>query len=733
MFDDFCPKWIVEPAKNAVYAQDFQVQPQIMQILKSRGIDKFYLHQARAIKLVEQKKSIVLMAPTSAGKTECYMIPVVQTALRSKTALMIFPTKALSRDQFARIREFAILGVRSEVYDGDTPQSKRKKIRSDLPHVIITNVDMLHFMLSNSQLWSEFFSKLELVVIDEVHAYSGILGAHVANLMWRLKRICKNYKQQNNKLHAQKKLFDLQDEIQITEQLQFILSSATVGNALDFSQNICNEKLELVIGDSAPRTKINHAIINLDEQSMITTCLKLAQEARMKTIIFANSHNVAERLALIGKKNLMDIEVYRSGIDTQQRRSIEAGFRSSRIKMLATTSALELGIDVGDAQLAIMAGFAGTITKMKQRTGRIGRKGQQAYSVLVARQTPLDQYYANNEHEYLYGQPEDCFANMYNENIRKMHLLSACKDKVLSQNEVLDKDIEILQQLCKQGFLREFAKNYMSTAQGTIAIRKMSLRNAGKRVRIFDEDRKKIIGERELSMAIAELYPGAIYLMGAKKYQCNNLDITRGQAVVSEINQDDTIFTQALREKNAEITKVIEESKWNNVELGWGDVHIVDEVYGYIVKDVFSGATISKTEIDEPIVHEYDTCGFWADWDVYADQSAQYASGLHAIEHVSIAMMPAISGADSTEIGGISYPDGRIIYYEGVEGGVGLSQILVKKYEKCINMAHERLKKCECENGCPKCVYSPQCSNNNFYIDKKKAIEIIEKAIHKNY
>ena len=735
MLDDFSPRWIVEKARKAKYAEDIEIAPPILEILNSRGIKKLYSHQAEAIKKIREGKNIVLMAPTAAGKTECYMIPVVEAALSGRTSLLIFPTKALSRDQWARIREFALLGVRAEVYDGDTPASKRSKIREDMPHVIITNVDMLHFMLSNSRLWSDFFSRLSIVVIDEAHAYSGILGAHVANVIWRLKRLCAGTRESASPKARQGTLFDLSYSGGTkfkSDKIQFVLSSATIGNALEFCNKLCGEELEIVIGDGAPRGKINHAIVNMEGESVVTTCLKIAKEIGKKTIIFANSHNMAERLAITAKKIGMDVRAYRSGISAQERRELEAGFHSGRIKCLAATSALELGMDVGDAQLAIMAGIPGTVTSMKQRAGRVGRKGQESYSIMVARQSPLDQYYAGNPQMCLDGKAEDCYANMHNENVRAMHILSACKDRVLNLDEIEKGEVKILEKLESEGLVRNFGSSYMSTKDGTIAIRKMSLRNAGRRIRIFDIEEKKIIGEREISMAIGELYPGAAYLLGGKRFESEELSLERGQAAVREIFGEETTYTQALKEKNAEITKIRGEARWNNIELGWGDVHIVDEVHGYTVKDVFSGAVLSKHSIDTPIVYEFDTQGFWADWDVYADGSAQYSSGLHAIEHVNIAMMPAMTGADSNEIGGISYPDGRIFYYEGVEGGVGLSELVMKRYGECMEMSLERLKTCRCENGCPKCIYSPQCGNSNFYLDKNKAVELLKKAINKN-
>lgn len=705
MLDEFCVDWHVEEKKGAQYGE-VELGETVRSVLEGRGISKLYAHQAEAIKKVRNGKNIVLMAPTAAGKTECYMVPVVEAALRGETSLLLFPTKALSRDQWARMREFAMLGVRSAVYDGDTSQHERGKIRGDLPHVIITNVDMLHFILAHNGKWNDFFARLKYVVVDEIHAYSGVLGSHVANLMWRLKRICKN-------------------------KPQFIVSSATISNALEFGKKICGEKeFELIEGRGAPKGKVLHAIIN-GGGSVVGASLKVAKEIGKKTIIFANSHNMAERLALAGAGAGMEISVYRSGLPQSQRRELEGAFHSGRIKYMAATSALELGMDVGDADLAVLAGFPGTITRFKQRVGRVGRKGQDAYAVFVAQSGALDQYYAQDPKLYLQGESEGCYANPKNEYVRSQHILAACRDKAVEEEEISEDDLQICKKLLDENMLRRFGGALIPTKEGHAKIRNMSMRNAGRRVKIYDEGKKRFLGERELSMAIGELYEGAVYLIGGKKYLSLGMDVGTCEARLRPYKDDGGEYTQAIKEKSAQIIEVEEEREWNGIELKLGKVHIGENVGAYMVKDAFSGEILSKKQLDSPLDYEFDTNAFWADWESYCDGTESFAEGLHALEHVSIAMMPAISGADGAEIGGISFPTGRIVYYEGVEGGSGLSEIVMPRYEECIKMSQRRLETCKCEKGCPSCILSPQCANSNYLLNKESALELCKKALGK--
>ncbi len=740
MLDSYSPKWFEEPPHEAQFADPPPIDPKILEILNRRGIKKLYSHQKKAIEAIREGKNIVLMAPTASGKTECYMIPVVEAAMRGESSLLIFPTKALSRDQWSRIREFMQLGVRAEVYDGDTAQGQRQKIRNRMPQVLITNFDMLHYMLGNLRIWNEFFYNLRYVVVDEVHAYSGTLGSHVANVLWRLKRVLQKKEEWKGLAKGKTKQLSVGDFIELDpsaakapggkHKLQFIVSSATIGNAPEFASKICSEKeFVLIEGTGSPRGKTMHAVISERDESVVTTSLKVAKEINRKTIIFGNSHNMVERLGMVGRRIGMDVAVYRSGLPSEDRRNLEAGFHSGRVNILAATSALELGMDVGNADAAILAGFPGTVTRLRQRIGRVGRKGQDSYAVLVARDNPLDQYYAANPEVYLLGKPESCNAKPDNPFIRSIHLLSAARDIPLDEGDLHEGDEKLVRELMEKGLLHRLGDMIIPTPEGTQKIRTLSLRNCVRQVRILDKHTKKQMGEREESIAISELFPGAIYLIGGKRYVSRGLDLDEAVAYLEPAGDDDTYHTQATRTEHAEVIGVEEERYWNEVKLTRGSVHITHEVNGFVVKDSLNGQSVGRRELDEPLVYEFDTQAFWADWDYLANGTASFGEGLHALEHVSIGMMPALSGADAAEVGGISNPYGRIFYYEGSAGGSGVSEIVFKRYAECIRMAYERLKACPCKKGCPSCIFSPQCGNNNRYLDKDEAIKIAKDGL----
>ncbi|NYZ60689.1 DEAD/DEAH box helicase [Candidatus Micrarchaeota archaeon] len=709
MLEDFSPIERTEPARKPVFS-DYPLQPFIKGVFEDRGITKLYEHQAKGIQLVKEGKNVVVVAPTAGGKSEVFIVPAVEAALRGESTLLLYPTKALARDQLERLLEFRIYGVRTEVYDGDTSQNSREKIRANPPQVIISNVDMLHFILLHNRLFTSFFEKLKYVVLDEIHIYSGVLGSHVYNILWRLKRLMrKKYKR----------------------EIQFIATSATVGNAKGFAEEIVGEKFELVEGTSSPRSEYHHFIIN-PEDSYLVASLKVAQEIGKKALIFGNSHSTVERMGLIAEGMGLDLRVYRSGLSQEERRNVEKEFKEGKVRFLASTSALELGMDIGDTDVVILAGFPGTVTRVKQRLGRSGRKGQQAYGVFVAKENPLDQYYVENPDQYLYGDPENCFVNPKNGKIRKSHILSAAKDMMYSPEEI-DEDISpILASLEEEGMVKKWGSLVSITKEGAKKVRTLNIRGIGESVRIFDSSRQKFIGERDSHMAIGELFEGAIYLHGGRAYMSQKLDLEGMTATVEPLGRKVEEYTHALRTKEAEVVEHIETRDCLGHPLSFGKVHIVDTVYGFAIKDAYSSTRLGEHHFETPYIHEFDTYAIWLDLDDLVPIIQNFGDGLHAFEHVSISMMPAITGADPKEIGGISYPTGRMYVYDGVPDGNGITRIVFNKFEAVAQMALDRFEKCTCEKGCPKCILDPMCGNDNRHLSKEGGKIIAEELLKKH-
>lgn len=706
MLEEYHPIEEIEPAREAQYS-DFPLSSTIKNVFSSRGIDHLYRHQAEGILQVQEGKNVVVVAPTAGGKSEVFIVPAVDGAVNGENTLLLYPTKALARDQHLRFSEFALYGVRTETYDGDTSQGKREKIRANPPQIIISNMDMLHFILLNNRLFTKFFEKLKYVVLDEVHTYSGIFGAHASNVLWRLKRLIKK---------------------KFNRDIQFIATSATVGNAKEFCEGLCGEEFVLVEGNSSPRAEFHHLLVSPQESYSVAS-LRIADELGRKALIFGNSHSLVERMGLMASRMNIPLAVYRSGLRQDDRRRVESDFKAGRIKYLATTSALELGIDIGDTDVVVLAGFPGTITRVRQRIGRCGRKGK-GYGIFVAKESPLDQYYVENKNEYLHGEPENCYINPKNENVRKLHTLSAAKDLMFSPEEVDEETLKIIESLEEEELLKKWGNFYSITKEGAMRARLINLRSAGASVKIYNSENEKRIGERGIGMAIKELFEGAIYLHGGRAYFSKKLDLEKMEAWVEPMDRQVEEYTSALSNKSAEVVEELASRECLGHKLFFGKVHITEEVYGFIIKDVFGATKISEHTFETPYIYEYDTYALWLDVEDMVYDIPEFGDGLHAFEHVSISMMPAITGADPKELGGLSYPSGRMYVYDSVEDGNGVTQVVFSKFEKIVQMTKDRLEKCDCEKGCPKCILDPMCGNDNRYLNKESGKLIAEKLLN---
>jgi DEAD/DEAH box helicase domain-containing protein len=685
---------------------DCEVPKQLQFVLGNRGIKKLYRHQCEGIGKIQDGKNVVVAAPTASGKSEIFIIPIVQAALLGKCCLVIYPTKALSRDQLARWREFALLGVQSSVYDGDVTQHQREKIREAKPQIVVTNIDMLHHMLMHARLFEWLWQNLSFVVLDELHTYSGALGSHAANIIWRTKRLSRIFGGKEKKL-------------------QFVCSSATIANPQDFASRLFGEDFELVSAEGAPSSGVKSIIAVPQGESYTTASVKIAKELGRRSLIFGNSHNVVERLGLIARDAGYPLAVYRAGLDAAERKRLESSFRNGFVSSLATTSALELGIDIGGVDGVILCGHPGTSTQVRQRIGRAGRRGEEAVAVFVPRDSPLDQYFADNPDQYFDGKPESCYLNERNPQIERNHLLAASRDHPLRAEELDSERAALAESLLQHNLLKKWGERLIPSKDGIEIAKRMGIRSSGESISIVDASTKKEIGEREEYMAMRELFEGAIYLHGGARFESVRLDLENKKAYVERVAHGSSEYTSALHSKEAEVIEELAKRQVLGRKLAYGRLLIRDSIEGYTVKDYFQGRALSRHFFEEPLQYEFETLGIWCDFED-GMASANFANGLHALEHVLIGMMPAVSGAASAEIGGISYPLGTMFVYDGVAYGSGVTKIVFDRYAEVFEMAKDRLEKCECEAGCPKCIFSPQCGNDNRYLDKKAAKEIAE-------
>ncbi len=699
----------IEGEKSAVFGTA-ACDNSIMEVLKSRGIEKFYLHQSNAIQKSLDGKNIVLSAPTASGKTECYLVPAITSALKGERTLLVFPTKALSQDQLGRFLEFSMLGVSTAVYDGDTPDSERKRIRANPPHILITNFDMLHHMLLNNRLFKGFFSSLRYVVIDELHYYSGTLGSHASAIISRLARVASRHG---------------------SAGIRFICTSATIRNPAEFAKSICNAEFEAISSQGAPASSVEHYFARVTEKSYVSSALSIAKKLGVRFLIFGNSHSVVERIGLMAKSSGFPLEVYRSGLEYSKRRQIERDFKSSKITGLATTSALELGMDIGNVDAVILAGFPGTISRLKQRIGRAGRRSRKAVSVFIPRDNPLDQYYYENQTEYLFGEPESCYSNVQNEKVLSMQIPCAARDFPISSKENLPDHWkhEILA-LKDQGVLIQWGDFYIPSARTVRKMSTQSIRSIGKNISIIDIEMNKEIGSRPFGMACRELFTGAIYLSEGCQYESVAFDSSKSKAFVKKLGGFEPIFTQALVSKELSDEISIKSRQIGGISLNFGTVKVKEDIDSYSTKDMYSLSTKSTSYLEDPILNEFGTNAIWFDIDPsFADANNKtfehFAYGLHGAEHIMINMLGTVCYCEPNEIGGLSLPNGRVYIYEGTEGGSGVLEAAYHNFEQVASAALERIIKCKCSDGCPKCVLDHMCGNNNRYLSKKGAVSIL--------
>ncbi len=667
------------------------VEKEVEYMYNALGITYFYEFQRRAVEKIKEGKNVLISAPTASGKTEAFIYAALKNFKENKATLIIYPTKALSRDQLKRFSTLKLYGIRAEIYDGDTPSSKRAKIRENPPHILLTNFDMLHFILLNHKKFHKFFEKLETMIIDEFHTYTGVFGSHVGNIIRRAKRLL-------SKVYKKK--------------LQIVLSSATIENPSEFSRSLIGEEFEIIKGRG--RGKVAHHLIINSNESYLTTTLRIAKilsKKKIKSLIFANSHASVERLGLLAKNMGISARVYRAGFTKKEREKLEIEFKRDKEGVLISTSALELGIDIGDVNAVVLAGFAGTINSTKQRLGRAGRKGF-GLAIFVARENPLDSYYSEYPELYIFKGGESCYANPNNEYILKPHLISMAKETLIKEGEIEHE--ELLKELVKEKLLQKFGVFYAPTKEGVKFARKISIRGIGDEIKIIY--RGKIIGSREKNLAISELYEGAIYLHNTKFFISKGIDMEKGVVEVEEFNEE-KYYTKPLSEKSAEIIEVYKEKKFGDIRLSLGKVEITNNVYGFLLKDLFSNTTLGEHEFETPYSYEMESNSLWIDFEELPE-IRNVGEGLHAYEHVAISMSPLLTGSDDKELGGISYSDGRIYIYEGIPGGIGLVDVLFRRFEELARHTKKRLESCKCEFGCPKCILDPMCGNDNRFLSK---------------
>jgi DEAD/DEAH box helicase domain-containing protein len=719
----------VMPAKAATWSDLERPLPdELNDIMQQVGIQRLYRHQAAGIDMVRSGQHVVVATPTASGKTLIYNLPLFEKVLADAAtrALYVFPLKALAQDQLRAFETMAsfckTIKPSARIYDGDTSAWHRKRIRSAPPNVILTNPEMLHLaVLAHHPQWVAFLSGLKLVVVDEVHTYRGVMGSHMAQVFRRFLRVCRYY----------------------GSLPTFIFSSATIGNPEQLATQLTGLPVSTVTQSGAPQGKRHVVFIDPYEGPAQTAILllKAALHRGLRTIVYTQSRKLTELIAIWAQNRSGEfadrISAYRAGFLPEERRSIEARLSSGELLAVISTSALELGIDIGDLDLCILVGYPGTVIATWQRGGRVGRSGQESALVLIAGEDALDQYFMRNPHDFFERQPEAAVVNPYNPEILMKHLTCAAAELTLRLDDPLlsEKPVEkAVLQLEASGDLLRSGDGKAFYASRKVPHRTIDLRGAGSQFRIEKTDTGENTGEIDGFRAFKETHPGAVYLHRGETYLVDQLDL--GTSTVKVVRAQVNYYTRARGFKDTEIVDLYEQKEVAGTRVFTGRLKVTDQVTGYEKWSIHTKRRQNIIPLDlPPLIFETDGLWFVVPPDIQQlaeSRQMHFMGGIHAIEHAAIGIFPLLVMADRNDLGGISTPfhpqtgQAAIFIYDGVSGGAGLSRQAYERAEDLLAYTHKAIASCPCESGCPSCVHSPKCGSGNRPIDKGAALFLLE-------
>jgi DEAD/DEAH box helicase domain-containing protein len=714
------------------------LHPALGRLLAEMGVQKLYSHQARAIELILGQQNVLVATPTASGKSLIYNLPVLNTLLRQPgaRALYLFPLKALAQDQVRALAGMAALlpeyfqerGLTpAAIYDGDTTAHFRKKIRENLPGILVSNPDMLHLsLLPYHHLWGSLFANLTHVIIDEVHTYRGVFGSHMAWVIRRLQRICRLY----------------------GASPVFILSSATVGNPEELGANLLGEEVTAITASGSPRPPKEVILLNpLDSAPYTATMLLEAAVRRgLRTIVYTQSRKMTELITMWTDRRIGDLQgkiaSYRAGFLPEDRRAIEGRLTDGRLLGVISTSALELGIDIGSLDICILVGYPGSMMATWQRAGRVGRSQRESLVVLIGHEDALDQHFMRNPDDFFARQVEAVVLNPENPAIAGRHLTCAAAEAPLERSDPLCAMPEapaILAGLTRAGHLLCAADGTTWFAARKYPQRDVDLRGSGTRYRILIRDSRQDLGEVDGFRAFKECHQGAVYLHMAKSWLVERLDLDGHEVLATPFKGH--YFTRALSDKTTEILETLQTKAVGSTIVHFGRVRVTETITAYLKLLIGSQKVIGRHPLDLP-PQIFETEGLWLEipeglMRAVEGQQLHFMGGIHALEHAMIALLPLLVLCDRNDIGGISHPwhEGlgkpAVFIYDGYSGGVGLTRKGFARIEELMVQTLTAVRECPCDSGCPSCVHSPKCGSGNRPIDKKSCLALLTGLLRK--
>lgn len=695
------------------------------------GIERPWAHQIEAAAAVLSGRNVAIATPPATGKSLAYLLPVMCQAaeaataaptnqlaarLAAPTALYLAPTKALAHDQLEKCEAIRLPGWKPAALDGDSDASERRYAR-EFATFVLSNPDMLHrSVLPDHARWKRFLRNLRVVVVDELHRYRGSFGSHVAAVLRRLRRVC----------------------AALGAHPVFVCASATTSEVGTTTQALTGvaECVEITTA-SAPRPGLDLVLWQPSSPSDVADLVTRFAQAGQQTLAFVRSRKGAELLAARVRSELTDqlVVAYRAGYLPSERRALEAGLRSGEARVAVATNALELGIDIAGLDAVVLAGFPGTRAAMWQQVGRAGRRDDDAIAVLVANDDPLD--------AYLFAHPDALFAAVEptvlhpgNPYVLGPHLAAAAQEiPLVPEDEAWFGPgfLPLVKSLVAQGLLRERPAGWFWT-RAECAAAAIDLRStSGRPVEIIEAGSGRVVGTVDAAAADSTVHEGAVYLHQGEQWLVGEYRPDENTALVSATRPD--YYTQALSVSDITITSEFEGVPLGRGRVAWGEVLMSSQVIGYLRRDEVTGETWDQTELDLPVRH-LRTIGVW--WTLPQSEVAclgmsplQLGAAAHAAEHAAIGLLPAFAPCDRFDIGGLStamHPDTgtlTVFVVDGFPGGAGFAAAGYRRALEWVAATLDRLRDCDCEAGCPRCVMSPKCGNGNSHLDKQGAAALL--------
>jgi DEAD/DEAH box helicase domain-containing protein len=739
------------PGKSVPLPNDLHLQ--LADALTAQGITRVWTHQAECWQASRSAAHFMVTTGTASGKSMCFNLPVVDGLLRDPhaRAIYLYPTKALAQDQLRRLRMLAGKEIEVATYDGDTPSAARQVARQKA-RVLLTNPDMIHLsLLPHHERWDDFFFNLRYVVIDEAHTYRGVFGSNVANVLRRLRRVASFY----------------------GAEPRFILASATIRNAREHAQHLTGLEVVHISGDGAPvgprkivfwQPPLVEDQLNVRRSSNTEAADLLAEliKSGIRSICFTKSRRSAEliyqqtvdRLKEIAPRLADRVSPYRAGYTPEQRRSIETMLFGGELLAVVSTSALELGIDIGALDAAITVGYPGTMASLWQQWGRAGRGKGESLAVFVAGNDALEQFFVKHPDELLTREVEAATIDFSNPFIHTRHLAAAAYESPLVDDDRLFFGPRLPETLAlgvSEGLLRhkdglrkggaresgaggpDDAGAWYSTGTDFPAARIGLRSTAGEQYTIVEEETGDIVGTEGAETAFSALHPGAVYLHMGDTYLVTKLDLDGHMAFVRPFW--DTYHTIPRRETDTRILSESLQTTHGPLSLHLGEIVVSTRVVAFQKKRMGNNEVLGTEELDLPL-QEFVTEALWftipPELLPAPEDLVRLPGAIHAVEHALIALLPLFAMCDRWDIGGLSTPvhsqteQPTIFVYDGHAGGVGISRQGFERFPEWVRDARNLVRDCPCESGCPSCIQSPKCGNWNEPLDKAAALRLLE-------